>query len=108
MYCRKCGRAIPSDSNFCPHCGNEVQFVQDKSDLIDETSIKQDVIGVFLSPHGRISREPIVDYRANLEATLFNFGIRESYANFCLPSIPARLDPSTALQIEHYPTQVAE
>ncbi|MCI7798763.1 MAG: TM2 domain-containing protein [Spirochaetia bacterium] len=22
MYCRACGKEIPEDSNFCPHCGS--------------------------------------------------------------------------------------
>ena len=24
MYCRKCGKYIPDDSNVCPYCGEEV------------------------------------------------------------------------------------
>ena len=24
MYCRICGKEIPDDSHFCPHCGREV------------------------------------------------------------------------------------
>jgi|GEM_PF-910866 len=28
MYCRKCGKMIPSDSKFCPYCGESVQSVE--------------------------------------------------------------------------------
>ena len=24
MYCRKCGKRIPDDSNYCQHCGSKV------------------------------------------------------------------------------------
>ena len=24
MYCRKCGKWIPDDSNYCNYCGNKI------------------------------------------------------------------------------------
>lgn len=28
MYCNKCGKEIPSDSMYCPHCGNKLVNIQ--------------------------------------------------------------------------------
>ena len=27
MYCNKCGKQIPDDSTFCPHCGNKLETI---------------------------------------------------------------------------------
>ena len=32
MYCRICGKEIPDDSRFCPHCGREVVLSDAASD----------------------------------------------------------------------------
>ena len=29
MYCRKCGKAIPQDSEFCMHCSTKVEVVEE-------------------------------------------------------------------------------
>lgn len=36
MFCRRCGRKIPSDSDFCPHCGEKVLLDEPASIQIKE------------------------------------------------------------------------
>ena len=37
MFCTKCGKEIPDDSQFCKHCGSEVKVIADDSkDSSDE------------------------------------------------------------------------
>lgn len=43
MYCSKCGKRIPDDSNLCPYCGSEVD------EEIKEESTETDLIKVKLN-----------------------------------------------------------
>jgi len=43
MYCRKCGKKIPSDSEFCPFCGAIIRVADDKTDsIIQEEPLNSD------------------------------------------------------------------
>ena len=52
MYCRRCGKTIPQDSEFCMHCGTKVGFVEEvfpvsaKPEFIpgSETAMLEDLV----------------------------------------------------------------
>ena len=51
MYCRKCGKEIPDDSNVCPYCGVEV-ITTNNYPVYNKTNTMAIVglITAFLSP----------------------------------------------------------
>lgn len=51
MYCRKCGKEIPDDSNVCPYCGVEV-ITTNNYQVYNKTNTMAIVglITAFLSP----------------------------------------------------------
>ncbi len=48
MYCNKCGKQIPDDSNFCPKCGNTIA-TNPQTGHSDENAEKQENKGCLLA-----------------------------------------------------------
>lgn len=42
MYCSKCGKEIPDESDFCSYCGADLQMKKDNNE--EENSITENII----------------------------------------------------------------
>ena len=58
MFCKKCGKNIPNDSDFCPHCGQSIEKVNiktgdlasdNKSNTDNEIGTKRKIIGIAIA-----------------------------------------------------------
>ena len=43
MFCRKCGKQIPDDSNVCPMCGNPVNGTYNQPEMFNQPYVQQAV-----------------------------------------------------------------
>ena len=58
VFCKKCGKNIPNDSDFCPHCGQSIEKVNiktgdlasdNKNNTDNEIGTKRKIIGIAIA-----------------------------------------------------------
>ena len=48
MFCKKCGKELSEDTNYCPYCGQEVEKEsEDIKDTVKKVTFKDGIIALF-------------------------------------------------------------
>src|SRR5574344_131976 len=57
MFCSKCGKEVPNDASYCPHCGAYIKKVDDSDGSVDDVPVQKSALaaglfGIFLGSFG--------------------------------------------------------
>ncbi|MFA6619664.1 MAG: TM2 domain-containing protein [Bacilli bacterium] len=57
MFCLKCGKEVPNDASYCPHCGAYIKKADDSDGSTDDVPVEKSALaaglfGIFLGSFG--------------------------------------------------------